>query len=132
MSDHYTYKLGSMVRKLYHSTVTGSIKWDYASDNLEALQSIVGGRRVTISPVNYVDEDGDQMQDIEVAIYNDTGRKAESVRDSMLATVPLSIEGFSGWYSLMSATIEAAKRRIDGSEEAIDDVLKALDDEMPF
>lgn len=132
MADDYLTKLGSMVRKLYQATSNGSLEWNFIGDNPEGFESTVGGRRVTVSPINYIDDDGDQMQDVEVAVFDATGRKVESIRDPKLGNVPLGVSGFSGWYALMSAILEIAKRRIDGSEQAIDDVIGALDDEIPF
>lgn len=128
MDDPYLAKLGSLVRKIYLKTQDGTIRWEPEAFEDTIFEALVAGRKTTIGFIDYQSEDGEPVRDAEISIYNDEGRKIESIRDTMLWSIELGVEGFSGWFSLMTAIFDTAKRQANGSEDAINKMLESLDD----
>lgn len=129
MSDPYLEKLAELVRRIHRQTNAGLIKWRDVEGTPGQFQSDINKRKITIGLIDY-EHDGIPTQDVEIAVYDNVDRKIESVRDSSLTDVYPDIDGFSGWYAIMLFTYEAARRQVNGSEDAINQLLADLDDTM--
>lgn len=130
MADPYVEKLAELVRRIYYQTEEGKIRWQELDLVSEDYIADLNGRKISIGIVNYEIE-GEPTQDVEIGIYNNADTKIESIRDSRLGGATLAVSGFSGWYTLMLHIYETARRQVNGSEDAINELLKSLDD-IPF
>lgn len=131
MTDNYERKLADLARAISKKTLAGEIDWQPVPEKRNTYAANVGQRRLTFGYVRYeTPEDGETL-DAVIEVY-DGDRVVETIRDPMLGAQPVLVAGYSGWFALMNEALKSIERRILGSEQAIDELLIELDDEIPF
>jgi len=70
---------------------------------------------------------------VRITIVNEVGSEIETFVDEDLSSEWFDEIGVDeGPYTIMKSMYEVARRRALGSEQAINDILRELDDDLPF
>ena len=114
-------KIEILLKKIYDKTMTGSIKWE--ETNKEGVyQAPLSGYSILISK-RPSRKQADSLEFV-LSINNFTGELIEEVGDEDF--------DFENSYEYMSQLYEGARRKAMGTDQAIDKILSALDDDIPF
>ena len=122
-------QLATLAYNLYKKTADGKVDWEETVLK-DVYQSSLANYSVRISL-----EESESIipNDVRITIINSEGSVVESFSDVDLNDSWLSefnIDG--GAYRMMHSTYEIARRTALGSEKAVADILRELDDDIPF
>ncbi|MGO9176244.1 MAG: hypothetical protein ACLQED_08900 [Desulfobaccales bacterium] len=114
-------KIEILLRKIYDKTMTGNIQWEETNKEgvyqaALALYTILISKRPSrkqVDSIEYV-----------LSINNFTGELIEEVGDEDF--------DFENSYQYMSQLYDGARRKAMGTDQAIDKILSALDEDIPF
>ena len=116
-------KYAQLIKKLVQATSAGTIQWEPTATE-EVYQAAFPSYGVRI----WRDRQN-EGEDIVLSIINSDGYSIDEVRDSSFAGREL---GPQQPYRVMLDLFQAARRRALGAEQAIDSILKDIDDLPPF
>ena len=129
-------KLATLTKRLYERTLAGSIDWEETALNDVYQTSLADySLRISLEESQTLEVSQSSVQsDVKIAIVNDVGSVIESFLDEDLSPEWFHEIGVNEHpYKIMYSIYEIARRRALGSEQAINDILKELDDEdIPF
>lgn len=114
-------KYRSLVEKLYEQTISKRIKWHYESGD-RLVWTRVAGQTVCIE----MSSNNDFEPLCSLRIENAEGDYLEGFNDESLGPEKPRVGNFANWYLIMEATFESAKRQATGADEALDNILKEL------
>jgi hypothetical protein len=121
-----------LVEKLYKLTTSEALEWTETSrDNTFAVS--FPNHTVSVAEVEPAEEvhAPDEPMDYLFTIINQQGKVIESFRDTDAGQ---SVPGpeRQAFFDRVKVLYEMARRKALGTDQAIDDVLKELDDILPF
>lgn len=115
-----------MVDSLYRKTFAGSLDWDITF--LGHLEVNVGNYSIRLS--EYKDEEGEPFEKIEILGSNE--KLIDGFTDSFLNKETPPEADFPNYYMKMKDLHQQARRKAMGLDQAIDEILGDLDDDIPF
>lgn len=114
-------KYRDLVENLFQSTQTGKIVW--AMDEYEDCPYCqINTFKILISSSQ--DAEGEPI--VIIRIVDKEDNEIDSFNDNFLRDESPSIEGFSGYWSLMETLHNMARRKASGADEALDNILSFL------
>ena len=122
-------KLATLAYRLHQMTDRGKISWQ------ETMTSGVYQASFSDYSVQISIEQSGREPDVRISIFGTDGNELESFTDEDLSPEWLSeFEGITGAFGMMYGTYQTARRVALGTEQAINQILSALedDDEIPF
>lgn len=117
-------KFARMIVLLNEKTNDKKIKWMH-SDQWGTYADI-GGRTILLDTGR--NSNGEPLEVVRIVNGADT---IDSANDESLPHALLPV-GAESWFQLLGALRAKAYRQAIGADEAIDDILSALDDDVPF
>jgi hypothetical protein len=114
-----------MVERLYKKTIARSLSWSLDSQD-DSVDVVISGKIVSLRRSN--NSNGEPIEI--VTIYKD-GNPIESFSDEDLGFAPDDLPLPTYW-QLMVALHDTASRQALGADDAIDEILDELDDDVPF
>ena len=117
-----TEKLRGLVETIYLQTLNQRLPWSLSVDNAR-VHTVVGGFRVEIG---VEPSDTSFESDIRFRIYDSDGNEVDTFTDQTLSAFsPVNVR-MRSYLSVMTNTLELARRQASGAEQALDAVLAAL------
>ncbi|MCK2165159.1 hypothetical protein [Thalassospira xiamenensis] len=123
-------KLADLALKLSDKTNKGQIEWEETAQK-GTYQTEINENSVQISEVEAEDfSNSNYEKEYEVSIFNSSGNKVESFRwEDIHQLLPGDVHG----YILLQEMYQTARRMALGTEQVLDSILGALDDDkIPF
>ena len=119
-------KYQSITERLYEQTSSGALSWVLSYEN--DLQCELG--RHIIKLKSFRDEEGEPIEQIE--FFNSDDLRVDYFNDVTLAGIVPTNSEFATYFSMMQSLREKARRNALGADKALDEILSALDDDIPF
>lgn len=119
-------KYGRLVDLLYERTQNKKIDWNAEDDG--DVNTLIAGRRIRISSSR--NSEGEPLE--VVNILSGDWELIESFNDENLDGTPLPSSKFLTYWQLLSDLHETAHRQGLGADQAIDDIISELEDDVPF
>ena len=123
-------KLAKLALGLYRETVDGRVDWEETTSS-GVYQASFSNYAVTISLQESQD---DEENNVRISIYNSEASMIESFSDSALdCDWFFEMDVTETPFKIMYELYEIARRTALGSEQAVNEILKELeDDDLPF
>jgi hypothetical protein len=118
-------KQAELVRRLYEKTTLGEVEWKKTASD-DAFQSSFKNSSVRVASTKL------QTQTLfTVELLNKDGDVADSFDDSDLDTEMFGEVNREN-YQKLREIFEMARRHAQGADKVLNEILKALDDDIPF
>lgn len=114
-------KFAMLVRKLHEKTIGAELEWE-PTDEDGVFQVAFPEFTIRVSMHQVSDVDVYYL----ISIHDSRGNLIEQVNDEQLK------EDIPDSYVLMKAMYEAARRKALGVDEALDNILSQLEEDLPF
>jgi hypothetical protein len=119
-------RYAALIDRLYTKTRSDELVWEVDP----------WSNRVTTSLSNYAVQlqggEGPEGEPLEIVnVLNSGGETIDSFSDEELTGIPVEIEGFENYWHLLKRLRQIAMRKARGADKALDDIIKALDDDTP-
>ena len=112
-----------LLKKLESKSADGSIEWE-ATASGSSFQTSVSDYVLRISEEYSPDPDPETAPDFILALYNQRGDLVDSVSDPELRVADRTFEAFK----VMKNIYKMARRSALGADEALDSIIKGLDE----
>ena len=119
-------KSKKLIDLLHTRTSERKLEWR-TGDSAESVYIWFGDRRLELSEGS--NSNGEPLEIL--TIINANGDLVEKITDESFGSDPV-MEGFGNFWLLMSATRDRAYKQSIGAEDAIDDIINELGDDIPF
>ena len=122
-------KYRELAEKLYNSTLDKSLHWQQDPFS-EDLFTSLGKYKICL----YSNEDAEGSPYIRVVVKNQAGEEVDSFTDSTISGATPNVYSIQSYWVLLNNLYTMAHRKAKGADEALDEVLSALDfdDDVPF
>jgi hypothetical protein len=118
MADSSISKLSELTQALMRKTKDGELAWERSSMD-KVYVTRLGPYTIQIS-----EEPGENFDDIVIRLYDEKGDIVDTFSD--VTFQGFNIEGYSGYFELMSELHKLASRQASGADKAVDDILRLL------
>lgn len=118
-----TDKYKALVARLLNGTKANTVSWDVDMFRGDIFTH-QGGYKIVIGS----GEDGEGAPFISIEVKDARGRVIDSFTDNDLSKGIWLVDGYANSWLAMSELLHMARREAYGADEALDDILKALDD----
>lgn len=119
-------KQGQLVQALLRQTRAGKLDWKPTAID-DAFQMSFKNYSVLIAPIKKFNS-----VDYQISLVNAEGVVAEAFTDTDLSSRLGEPAGGGTWFSRMNDLFELARGTALGSEKLLNEILKELDDDVPF
>ncbi|MFZ5705866.1 MAG: hypothetical protein ACOY5R_11445 [Pseudomonadota bacterium] len=119
-------KYQTLVERLYRKTIARDIGWSF-QEGIGAFATIAG-RMIILSA--HRSATGNPLEVVQ--IKNQEGKTIDRFDDEDIRGEPPADMLCDGYWALMKNLREIAVRQAVGADDAIDDILGELDDDVPF
>lgn len=113
-----------LLQQLRRRTLEGTLNWEETADD-GAYQATFSNYGVRIRTMWNREHDS---PDYQLELYNSNGHLIEEISSDALHEV----DPKAGAYQIMAQMFETARRIAMGVEQALDEILQELDDNLPF
>jgi hypothetical protein len=120
-------KYRSLCIKLYNSTNDKTLSWQINPFTGDVFTEL-GSHRVVISS----GDDAEGSPFIRISLTDGSGDTVDSFVDTTVSGGATGIPGMGSFWTLLSSLANMAYRQAKGADKALDDILDALDDNVPF
>lgn len=128
MSELTKQKYKRLVERLYEKTRDKGISWSQDLVEESVVNTVIGNRTLEVSGARNARAE----PIVRVTLRDAEGRVLDVFDDDDLKDFETPYVGFDNYWKLMSELHQLAVRQTTGADDALDDLLQALDKDEPF